>query len=287
MIAVLFFASVLLVLWASANLLVPRIEHAVRHGAGLVAQWLRAHERWSPIFGRLEVKRSYAPLVVTFAIGAAVILWAGDAFIDIATALHMHNPLVQQIDITVYHWLASRRTPALNVFFVGATMFGSPVSMASIVAIVIIALLVRRRFRWAAYLGITAAGGAVLNELLKHHFVRARPDLSVAVLRAEGYSFPSGHAMGSTIVLGALAYLAARALPTWRAKSAAFSALFTSNLAIAIPRLYLGVHWTSDVAAGLAAGLLWLTGTTAGYEVVRQHRLRNAKGIDRSAERPV
>lgn len=280
MIAVLSFIAMFLVLWAASSLAVPPIERAIRDGAGRLARWMRAHERLAPAFGRLEARRSYLPLVIVFAVAAVVVIQAADAFTDIAAALHVHNPVVQQLDATVYRWFAQHRTASMNTFFIAATMLGSPESMAAIVVIVLIALLMRWRFRWAAYLGITAAGGAVLNELLKHHFIRARPDLRVAVLGAPGYSFPSGHAMGSTIVLGALAYLAARAVPTWRSKSAVLSALMTVDLAIALSRLYLGVHWTSDVGAGLAAGVVWVATTTAAYELVRQYRLRGRKGIE-------
>jgi membrane-associated phospholipid phosphatase len=146
-------------------------------------------------------------------------------------------------------------------------------------------LIARRRFRWAAYLGITAAGGALLNQLLKSHFVRQRPDLKAAVLGAMGYSFPSGHAMSATIILGALAYLAARSIRAWERKSAALAALATLALAIGISRIYLGVHWTSDVGAGFAAGLLWVTAMTTGYELFRQYRLGEADMAERRSER--
>jgi undecaprenyl-diphosphatase len=149
--------------------------------------------------------------------------------------------------------------------------------MAALVLGVVAILVLRRRFRWAAYLAITAAGGVVLNQLLKFHYVRQRPDLKAAVLGAVGYSFPSGHAMSGTIILGALAYLAARSSGPWRAKSAAFAGLLTLALAIGVSRLYLGVHWASDVAAGFAAGALWVAATTTAYEVFRQVRLGQAQ----------
>ena len=126
--------------------------------------------------------------------------------------------------------------------------------MGGLVLVVVAALLARRRRRWAAYLALTAVGGVLLNQLLKRHFVRPRPDLASAVLGATGYSFPSGHAMSATIVLGALGYLAARSARSWAVKSAAFSAFATLALAIGVSRLYLGVHWASDVVAGFAAG---------------------------------
>jgi len=155
--------------------------------------------------------------------------------------------------------------------------------MSALVATVLAVLIARRRFRWAAYLGITAVGGALLNQLLKSHFVRQRPDLNVAVLGANGYSFPSGHAMSATIILGALAYLAARSARKWKHKSAALAALATLALAIGTSRLYLGVHWASDVGAGFAAGLLWVTATTTGYELFRQYRIGRADIAQRRA----
>ena len=117
----------------------------------------------------------------------------------------------------------------------------------------------------------------LLDQLLKTHYTRQRPDLSDAILSADGYSFPSGHALNGTVILCAIGYLVARAVPTWTSKSAVFAAFITLDLAIAASRLYLGVHWTSDVAAGLAAGLLWVTATTSGYELVRQYSLRGAR----------
>ena len=88
----------------------------------------------------------------------------------------------------------------------------------------------------------------------------ARPDLAAAVRGAVGYSFPSGHAMTATIILGALGYLAARSAHTWRTKSAAFAALATLAVAIGISRLYLGVHWATDVIAGWLLGIAWTLG---------------------------
>jgi PAP2 superfamily len=78
-------------------------------------------------------------------------------------------------------------------------------------------------------------------------------------------------------------YLAARSIPEWKSKSAALAALATLALAIGISRLYLGVHWTSDVGAGFVAGLLWVTATTTGYELFRQYRLGQAEMAQRRA----
>ena len=68
----------------------------------------------------------------------------------------------------------------MNGLFVTVTTLGGPVGMGAIVASVLAVLVARRRFRWAAYLAITSAGGTLLNQLLKFHYARQRPDLKAA-----------------------------------------------------------------------------------------------------------
>ena len=283
MIALLCFGAVFLALWGTTHAFFPPLMRSVRSGVGRLARWLRGHSRLGPLFGRLETWRSYLPLVIALAIGTLVIVWTADAFTDIAAALKDRNPTVQRIDAAVHEWFSSRRTPFTSALFVAITTVGGTVGMGALVATVLAVLMARRRFRWAAYLAITSVGGALLNQLLKFHYLRERPDLKVAVLDAMGYSFPSGHAMSGTIILGALAYLAARSIREWKNKSAALAALATLALAIGISRVYLGVHWTSDVGAGFVAGLLWLTATTTGYELFRQYRIGQVHMAQRRA----
>ena len=157
------------------------------------------------------------------------------------------------------------------------TVIGNPAGLGLIVLPVAIALAMQKRWRWVAYLLSTTVIGGLLNLQLKAWFARARPDLAEALRDAHGYSFPSGHAMGSTIVFGALAYLAFRALKHWRARAAALSFACTMIVAIAASRIYLGVHWISDIGAGIAAGSIWLAATTMAYETSRRIRRVRAR----------
>jgi membrane-associated phospholipid phosphatase len=270
------FGAVFLALWGTTYALFPPLVRHLRSGASRFARWLRCHARLGPLYGRIETWRSHLPLVLALALGALVVTGAAGVFADISGALRERSAAVQQVDAAVFEWFGSRRTAFANALFVALTTAGGPLGMGGLAGVVFAVLLARRRLRWAAYLAITSLGGVLLNQLLKVHYLRQRPDASAAVLGATGYSFPSGHAMNATIILGALAYLAARSARGWRSKSAVLAALATLALAIGISRLYLGVHWTSDVAAGFAAGLLWLAATTTGYELVRQYRLCQA-----------
>ena len=199
MIALLCFFVVFFALWGAAFAFLPAALRAVRAVAARLASGLRAHARIGPWFSRLEPWRAYLPLALACAIGAFVVYAAADAFVDIAAALKKNSPAVRALDDGVWAWFGARRTPVATGLFTGVTTAGGPAGMAALVLGAVAILALRRRFRWAAYLAITAAGGVVLNQLLKFHYVRQRPDLKAAVLGAVGYSFPSGHAMSGTI----------------------------------------------------------------------------------------
>ena len=220
--------------------------------------------------------RDYLPVAIVLAIGLAAAMIAGDSFIDLAELVHSNSTKLHAIDAGVHDWARTTRTNGATAFFTTMTLIGTPVSLGLIGGVTIAVLLLKGRRRWALYLGFTSFVGGLLNLELKAWFARARPELAEALRKAHGYSFPSGHAMGSTIVFGALAYLAFRVLQQWRWRSAALAFACTMIVAIAASRIYLGVHWISDVGAGIAAGVIWLTATTVAYETSRRIRLVRA-----------
>ncbi len=121
-----------------------------------------------------------------------------------------------------------------------------------------------KHVRQTAILTICLTGGWLLNLVLKTAFRRARPDIQ-HLIEVGGYSFPSGHAMVSTAFYGMLGYLLwlnlrEQSKPGW------YVPVITVLLiiAIGISRIYLGVHFPSDVLAGFAAGGLWLIGCIVG-----------------------
>lgn len=220
--------------------------------------------------------RDYLPVFVVLAAGIVAAMAAGDAFVDLAESLQEDSPEMHAIDSEVHAWARTTYTDGSTTFFTLMTLIGTPVGLGAIGALVAIALAIRGRWRWAAYLIVTSGVGGLLNLQLKAWFARARPELAEALRDAHGYSFPSGHAMGSTVVFGALAYLAFRIIAHWRWRAAALAFAFTMIVAIAASRIYLGVHWISDVAAGVAAGVIWLVTTTVAYETFRRIRLVRA-----------
>lgn len=222
--------------------------------------------------------RDYLPVLVIVVAGALLVAWAGDEFLDLAELVHSKSPLLQKVDTQVHDWAVAKRYASATSFFDVMTTVGGPVGVAAIGGIVFVVLLVRKRYRWAIYLALTAAGGGALDWELKRYFARARPAVAQMLKHASGYSFPSGHAMGSTVVFGSLAYLVLRARIAWRWKAAAVAFATTLVVGVSLSRVYLGVHWISDVGAGITAGLLWLTMTTVAYETFRRiHIIRTIR----------
>jgi undecaprenyl-diphosphatase len=114
-------------------------------------------------------------------------------------------------------------------------------------------------------------GGQLFNQEMKEYIKRARPPFHEAA-HASGYSFPSGHSMGSFIAYGMLAYLLVLSLPAKRARIAVVGILAGLVALIGFSRIFLGAHWFSDVMGGFAAGGCWLALCISAIEMVRRRR---------------
>ena len=139
------------------------------------------------------------------------------------------------------------------------TALGSPaVLVLTVLAVWGYLLMAKQRtMAWLAVLSSTTGWAA--SWALKSLFLRARPDLAYQATVASGYSFPSGHAMMSAVVFLTLAALVARLTPRTTLRLYALSAAGALTGLVGLSRIYLGVHWASDVAAGWAAGAAWAT----------------------------
>lgn len=192
-------------------------------------------------------------------------------FLAIARQL-THADLLQATDMRVLAYMRARATPAGDDMMSAVSLVGSPVAMAVLAASGAAWLGFRRQIvplvAWCA----AFAGASALTVGLKYLFRRARPEGAAAFLHGASFSFPSGHALGSTVGIGITAYLLMAFFESRRnARIATAFAAAILVLLIGWSRLYLGVHYLSDVVAGISAGGLWLCLCIAGSESVR-HR---------------
>jgi membrane-associated phospholipid phosphatase len=252
-------------LWRRGRHLAPRLMARLR----LAGAWKRGRSRMGPL-------QAYLPTIAILALGIVATLMIGEDFVELAVLLRQESPIVLDFDQSVYRWAASMRSNPATMFFVMFTHLGGPIGLAVLGSGVAAILFVRRHRGLAVYVMVTAILGGLMNLVLKGLFERARPDLAEALRQAHGYSFPSGHAMGSMIVLGSLAYVMARSWGPWRLRSATIALLIASIATVGLSRVYLGVHWISDIGAGFAAGFVWLVVATVAFEAI--WRIREIRG---------
>ena len=112
----------------------------------------------------------------------------------------------------------------------------------------------------------------MINLVLKALFAHHRPTFPDSLLTLTSPSFPSGHAMASMIFYGLIVYLIAQRVRVWRWRVLAAISAAVLIILIGFSRIYLGVHYLSDVLGGYAAGFVWLAFTITGVETLRRRR---------------
>jgi len=156
------------------------------------------------------------------------------------------------------------------------TALGSFTVLGFIIIIVTCDLLLRRKLRIAAFLVTAVISGTILSTGLKSVFDRARPDLP-AVARVFTASFPSGHAALSAVVYLTLGVLLAEAASRWRFRLLYIGVAIGLTLAVGISRVYLGVHYPTDVLAGWLLGTSWALLCWVVAELLDARRDRNGE----------
>jgi undecaprenyl-diphosphatase len=188
-------------------------------------------------------------------------------------AAHVQAGRTQAFDVAVLDYLALHRTPMMEQAMLEITFLGTGLVVLVIVAVAATFLWLSTHRYSATLLLVATAGGLVLNNVLKLGFSRPRPHIFAWGTHVMSSSFPSGHAMSAAVVYGTVAYLAAR---LQRRRLSRIITMLVAAFMIAIisfSRLYLGVHYPSDVAAGIVVGLAW-----AGFCMATLEGLQRMRG---------
>ncbi len=159
------------------------------------------------------------------------------------------------IDLKVEHFFYNLRSQFLLRLFYFLTLFAEPgVSIILILVMTVLFFIYRERLYiftlWFAFII-----GEGLTTLGKYAFHRERPDIALRAITENSFSFPSGHATTVIIIYGVIAYIAVKSFKSWEAKAASVFSFIFLVLLVDISRLYLGVHYLSDIIAGNLVGL--------------------------------
>ena len=214
----------------------------------------RSDARFMDLLGRVSWRSYLGGWALAFAVGAALALmirglgwWDGAAW--------EHQMILG---------LNDARTPVLDWILLWIPFVGTNYTLAPMVAIAAVILWRRKYATVAIHMLLVQAGSWSLNPALKFAFARARPD--IVELRGQHAfpAFPSGHLIAVVAVLGTVAYLLDRCgKGKW-----AWYALAVFFVLVAVSRVYLGVHWPTDVIGGTAVGAVWLWWTIKVLEPV-------------------
>lgn len=211
------------------------LGEAAAHGARIIASLLKRHGGW---------------IALLFA-GVLLPLWV---FTELADEVHELERFV--FDDPILLRAHAYAGPAMDRFFIAVSRIGYEGVIAIDVAIAL-SLLACRRWREATFAGVAFIGSALLNLGSKQLFQRDRPSLWESVSPETTFSFPSGHAMGSMTLAMVVVLLA---WPTrWRWLALLAAVVFV--LLVGFSRIYLGVHYPSDILGGWMAATAWVVGT--------------------------
>jgi membrane-associated phospholipid phosphatase len=215
-----------------------------------------------------DIKR---PRALLFHVAMAVLLVAAAAFAVIAQQVATTAPILAR-DAQVSVWLHTHGSPAVTAFLLIITQLHSVLGVFTWSLIAAFFVWRTGDRLWVLSLALVVAGGMLINTMLKILFDRARPTWDDPLLTLTTGSFPSGHATGSTLFYGFLAcYL------VWRMKSDSARALVILGCVamvalVSFSRVYLGVHYLSDVLAGMSLGTAWLALCMIAVRAFARHR---------------
>lgn len=215
---------------------------------------------WNLLFRALRKLGTHGRSVYTavgiFLIAGVLVAIAGTiGFAKLAEVVR--EGYTQQFDTAVLRWIGAHHSPTLTTIMTELTPLGTGIVVLTIVGVTT-AFLWHTEHKHSARMLLAATAGAILlNNALKLFFDRERPNVFEWETHAASSSFPSGHAMSATVVYGTVAYLLARLQKHGWARTLTLLFAVVMVALICFTRLYLGVHYPSDVLGGIIVGLAW------------------------------
>jgi undecaprenyl-diphosphatase len=260
--------------------LAPRLARAaLRLWQGISAGWMTLLQKpkvrafsaahpalWTFVAGRFTLRHG-AGLYLTFALAISTLFAA--LFLSLAWGVFREH--LTLLDQSSYALVQELRHPASDTFFLVVTSLGNWPVLLMVGALTLLWLILNNRDVSAVILVAGIAGGEVLVFVLKVLFQRPRPVPFFAALHLDSASFPSGHAFVGLVFYGLIVYMLLGSTGNLRAKLALVTGGSFFAMTIGLSRIYLGVHWLSDVLAGFALAALWLTFLVTACEARRRY----------------
>lgn len=259
------FLIIAISLWQSIKEAVLNNEH--------VDLWMQKHPR-SISFLRARLDTT-AFSGLTLSIFTLAFVYALALFAGVVEDLITSDPIIAA-DIRIANLLVAFRTDALTNVFSWITLLGKSQVILGFIAIAVAFLWIWRKNYYILSLFIAVTGSEAFTYLGKLAFHRPRPEM--AVYAEHSFSFPSGHATIAVAFYGFVGYLLMRFVQSWNRKVNIFFTTIFVIVAIGLSRVYLGVHYISDVWSGYLVGAMWLI-IAISFSEWLGHQKRSTKSI--------
>ncbi|MFC8500992.1 bifunctional DedA family/phosphatase PAP2 family protein [Pedococcus sp. NPDC057267] len=231
-------------------------RHVVKGTVGSDPDKSRARDRRGTRWGHASLTTSRAgaagALAAVLAIGTAASIAIGDSAAEGDDLARLDRPIAAAL-------APYRVGPGIQIADAVTTVGSEPVLAVMALVLMAIAGALSRSWWTPVMAGATAAGAVGLTWVIKWAVARPRPLPATGLLPETGYSFPSGHTLGCTVVFGLGAYLAVTRLRNRRTALGVAAVCITVPVVVGASRVFLGYHWTSDVLGGWVVGATWLT----------------------------
>jgi undecaprenyl-diphosphatase len=187
--------------------------------------------------------------------------WLGGAALALLTFVRITRELIEgdvtATDRAILLAVARMRTPWLTIAAVDVTALGSITLVVLFSAFTLLVLVVLRDRRSAVQLLAASAGAGILTLLTKNLIERIRPEEAQQLITVSGFSYPSGHSVSTSALYLTIAIIAARYVQHSGARAAIFLAVSAVLIMVGASRVYLGVHYATDVVSGISLGAAW------------------------------
>jgi undecaprenyl-diphosphatase len=200
--------------------------------------------------------------------------WLAGAALALLIFIRISRELIEgdvsAMDSAILLAVAKKRTPWLTTAAVDVTALGSITLVVLFSAFALIVLLVLRDRMGALQLLAASAGAGILTLVTKNSIERIRPEVAQQLVAVSGFSYPSGHSVSTSALYLTIAIIAGRYVQHSGARTTIFLAVSTVLLMIGASRVYLGVHYATDVASGISLGATWALLLAGFFSLVGQ-----------------
>ena len=205
---------------------------------------------------KLNQYNTTLPYVITVIVALVIVVGGINLFVELTETLK--TEMLTTYDTAITDYVISYRNPGLTSYFTFMTNIGDVYGYLIVLAVfLLVSLLVFKRWKYVVQATLVLALATISNMMLKRFIDRARPSIEHLV-SVETLSYPSGHAMSAMAFYGFLIFLVTKFNINKVMKYVLILVLITLILSIGISRIYLGVHFPSDIAGGFIAGLIWV-----------------------------